>query len=202
MVMDLAPLFTRLQRNEAGWVALPVAEVPLRYPLNAIEVRRAARFRKEPDRAAYIAGRSLIRAALSEWMETARVPIEITPKGKPFCPLKGAPDFNLSHAGGWVVLAMCRKGAVGVDIEDSRRNVDAVKLAARYFSAAEQEAVAKGAADAFFEIWTRKEAYLKATGEGIRSDLKQLDTLNTAGVHFESFYVGEKLPGTLAVLEN
>jgi len=90
--------------------------------------------------------------------------------GKPF--LVGLPDihFNLSHSHGVAVCALCRNAAVGVDVEDVGRHTD-FSIAKRFFSSFEAELVSR-APDAekrklFFDIWTLKEAYIKAIGKGL-----------------------------------
>ncbi|MCC5844611.1 MAG: 4'-phosphopantetheinyl transferase superfamily protein [Verrucomicrobia bacterium] len=197
--MNLDPLFDRLRRSGTGWIALRADAVPFHAELTGPERLRADRFRAEADRTAFVAGRMLIRAALSAWTGVESVPLEIDERGKPFCPLQGAPSFNLSHAGGWVALALSTTCAVGIDLEDLNRRVDRSKLAARYFTAAEQAAVADGPPEMFFEIWTRKEARLKATGQGIRVPLNQVDTLSCGDMTFEHFKPDPSLLGCVAV---
>jgi len=200
--VNLDPLFDRLRRSGTGWIALRVDAVPFHAELTGPERLRADRFRAEADRTAFIAGRMLIRAALSEWTGAKTVPLKIDERGKPFCPLEDTPSFNLSHAGGWVALALSTKGAVGIDLEDLNRRVDRAKLVARYFSAAEQTAIAEGPPEMFFEIWTRKEARLKATGQGIRVPLNQVDTLSCRDMTFEHFKPDSSILGCVAVCKN
>jgi 4'-phosphopantetheinyl transferase len=79
--------------------------------------------------------------------------------------------FNVSHAGDWALLAFARDRDVGVDVEHHRELKDLEDLAARFFAPAETAALmALPSAQrqaAFFRIWTRKEAFVKAIGEGI-----------------------------------
>lgn len=90
-------------------------------------------------------------------------------KGKPY--LRDYPFyFNLSHSGSYVVCALSRQ-EVGVDIQQYRRT-DIVRLATRFFSSEEKEALnachdRKELEQLFYQLWTRKEAYGKLTGEGI-----------------------------------
>ena len=196
----MEPLFSGLLQNGTGWIALRADEVYTCFPLTDSEEARARRFRVEADRLAFVAGRNLIRQALSGWMRVDAVPLEIDDLGKPFCPLPNAPHFNLSHAGGWMALAMSLQGPVGIDLEDITRQVDLQKLSARYFSEAEQEALAQGNGMTFFEIWTRKEAWLKAAGTGIRVPLKDTDTLTASGIHFQTFTPAPGIIGCVAVL--
>ena len=86
-------------------------------------------------------------------------------------------QFNLSHSGDWALCAVTTTGEVGVDIERVRRRsqVHRLKIAQRFFSAHEYRAinsVSPAAIDsAFFSGWTRKEAYIKARGDGITAGL-------------------------------
>ncbi len=98
-------------------------------------------------------------------------PLAVGTYGKPY--VIGCPDFhfNLSHGGDWAVLAW-DTAPVGVDIESIRGTRDVRALAARYFTADEQEYVAMASTDAamaerFYALWTAKEAYLKYTGKGL-----------------------------------
>lgn len=87
-------------------------------------------------------------------------------RGKPHC--KGGPPFSLSHSGDYVLLAVGAEEAVGCDIEQCRA-LEYHKIAARAFSPEESSLVEQAAdpAEMFFRIWTLRESYLKATGEGI-----------------------------------
>ena len=83
------------------------------------------------------------------------------------------------------MLAITRHREIGVDVEQVRRDFDLEGIARRFFSAHEQQQLA-GLADekkpeAFFRCWTRKEAYIKATGEGLSLPLHQFDVSIAAG---------------------
>jgi 4'-phosphopantetheinyl transferase len=92
-------------------------------------------------------------------------------KGRPFLRHAGAPDFNLSDTTGGTLLAVTHAARVGVDLERHARKPPAARLAARYFDAAEAQALAQlpedEAAREFIRLWTAKEASCKATGTGI-----------------------------------
>jgi 4'-phosphopantetheinyl transferase len=87
--------------------------------------------------------------------------------------------FNLAHSGELALLALTRAGEVGVDVERIRPMPDALELAARFFSPREVAALQTVPPDdanaAFFRLWTRKEAWLKATGEGIAESLARVE---------------------------
>jgi 4'-phosphopantetheinyl transferase len=88
-------------------------------------------------------------------------------------------NFNISHSGGIALLAFARRREVGVDVEQIRRDSDLQAIARRFFSANEQTQLARltddERVDAFFRCWTRKEAYIKATGDGLSLPLSQFD---------------------------
>jgi 4'-phosphopantetheinyl transferase len=91
--------------------------------------------------------------------------------GRPYLLHRGAPDFNLSDTAGGTLVAVCGAGRVGVDLERTDRVVPAVRLARRYFAAAEADALAAmddaAACLQFVRWWTAKEAGCKATGTGL-----------------------------------
>ena len=120
-----------------------------------------------------IMGRALIAAALS-WLLNLPAPyfeVTLKPSGKPVL-AQGMPPlfFNLSHAKDVIVLAVSRDFDLGVDVEDGNRRVD-LAIADRFFSPREQAQLKALPRDIqskkFLELWTLKEAYAKAVGEGI-----------------------------------
>lgn len=86
--------------------------------------------------------------------------------------------FSLSHSGRAMVLAVCDGARVGADIEQCRTRADVAQLARRFFLAAESSEIealaAEAARERFFQIWTRKEALLKALGGGVPSRLREV----------------------------
>ncbi|OGT58682.1 MAG: hypothetical protein A3E01_02145 [Gammaproteobacteria bacterium RIFCSPHIGHO2_12_FULL_63_22] len=92
-------------------------------------------------------------------------------KGRPFLRHEGAPDFNLSDTRGGTLVALCRQGRVGVDLERIDRIPPVGRLSRRWFSAQEADQLdamdAESARLAFLRLWTAKEASCKATGTGI-----------------------------------
>ena len=155
----------------------------LRAFLDADETARAARFHFERDRRHYTVARGWLRALLGRYLGVApgAVLFGYEPRGKPF--LMGTPApvcFNVSHSHGRALLAFARGREVGVDVEaGARLGDDWPGLVRRVFSAREQaELAALPAARqraAFLDGWTRKEAYLKATGLGITAGLQTIE---------------------------
>lgn len=144
------------------------------------ERARAARFRFDRDRHRFVAGRSTLRSLVSSYLgiDPADVAFAYGPQGKPFV-LGSELSFNVSHSGGCAVYAFARGVEVGVDVEllEHSRYDDGV--AERFFSpheVATLEAVApETRPDAFLRCWTRKEAFIKARGEGLSLPLHEFD---------------------------
>lgn len=142
------------------------------------EQEKAARFYREPDRQSSIAARGALRVLLSGYTGTPadQIGFQYSESGKPHT---ADPDiaFNVSHSGEWVVLAIGRNRSIGVDIEQIRRTMDIIAIASRYFTADEMELI-QGAEDphaAFFRLWSRKEAYVKACGSTLFQELSSFE---------------------------
>lgn len=162
----------------------------LRALLSPDECARADRFRFAPDRLRFIAGRALLRRVLAEQLGVPpeRIRFAQGPQGKPLLASPFASCrlcFNVSHSHELLVVALAAGRRVGVDVEWLRRPVDVDAIARRFFSPGERAAVlgASSAArrDAFFACWTRKEAYLKARGDGLSYPLDRFEV--TLGSH-------------------
>jgi 4'-phosphopantetheinyl transferase len=169
------------------WVAsldLSAAKISsLKETLSRDECARAERFHSERDQNRFIAGRGLLRAMLGSYLDTPPEQLEFSysPQGKPALANAPGPNelhFNLAHSRDLIVIAVTRACPVGVDVEWVRPVNEAEGIAERFFSPGE---VAKLKAlpeaqrlTAFFNLWTRKEACLKATGEGLEK-LEQIE---------------------------
>ena len=148
--------------------------------LSPDELAKAGRFRAERDRRRFIVCRGVLRSLLSRYLGDPPESLEFRygPSGKPALGLgSGKPDlhFNVSHCGGRALYAVALSREVGIDVECLRADIPADDIAARFFSAHETAAIgALPAADrrrAFFRLWTRKEAFLKAQGHGLSGSL-------------------------------
>ena len=148
------------------------------------EAARAARYSHDRERHRFIAARGQLRAALGRCLATdpARLEFTYSPQGKPA--LAGdfgrkALHFNLSHSRDLALLGVTRAGPIGVDVEQIRRLSDFDGLVSRFFSARERAGFAAVPEDqrpvVFFNLWTRKEAWLKATGEGLGGGLETVE---------------------------
>ena len=145
--------------------------------LDLHERDRADRFRSDHDRERYIIGHGLLRLALGRLLGTPATDIDFVrgPHGKPY--VEGTElEFNLSDTKDAVILAIRPGIAIGADVETMRRTTDHAMVSAHYFTPGEVEDI-RAAADGkrrFLELWTRKEAVLKACGVGIMEDLRSL----------------------------
>jgi len=130
-------------------------------------------------RAVRIAARSTLERLLRQYAGDAVFQIETGSHGKPFAPALPWLDFNLSHAGSHVALAFARNQALGVDIEEYSRKLAVEGLSRRFFGATEATALARiapeGRTAAFVQLWTHKEAVLKALGQGLSFGLDRVE---------------------------
>ena len=152
--------------------------------LSADEEDRHARFHFESDRQDFIFARGMLRTLLAAYLEVdpREVRFGYSEHGKPALagPGEGTDlQFNLSHTRGAVLLGICRRRTIGVDIERVREDFSSQEIATRFFSAAEQRALmslpAAEQRQAFFRCWTRKEAFLKARAHGLSYPLELFD---------------------------
>jgi 4'-phosphopantetheinyl transferase len=141
--------------------------------LSPDEIDRVARFRVEHARRSYIATRLALRFLLARYLEEAPHAIRFRygSKGKPELEVPAGIHFNVSHSGGLAMLAFSWDGEIGVDVERIYPMQDMLDIAERFFSAEEaadlRSLPVAERVDAFFRCWTRKEAYVKAVGDGL-----------------------------------
>ena len=146
------------------------------------ERQRAERFHFDRDRRRFIAARGTLRAILAGYLGTAPGELQFcySEYGKPSLSRATAGDrlrFNVSHSHELALFAVTEGRDLGVDLEWIRPDVADEAIAERFFSAEEVRALralpAELQADAFFNCWTRKEAYIKAIGEGLSMPLSR-----------------------------
>jgi 4'-phosphopantetheinyl transferase len=146
------------------------------------ETARAARFRFDRHRQAYVLGRGVLRALIANYLRVVPETVNFSygSKGKPAlnkaaCPL----SFNVSNSGEIAVYAFTSNCEIGVDVEHRRRVVEIEPIARRFFAASEVDALLtlpqESRDDAFFNCWTRKEAYIKAVGDGLSVPLDSFE---------------------------
>jgi 4'-phosphopantetheinyl transferase len=160
--------------------------------LSSDEKARSDRFHFPRDRHRYVVARGLLRELLGAYLQQTPASLEFryAQHGKPFLggrnPGSGL-HFNLSHSGDVVVYAFANERNLGIDVEQMRANAAEDEIAHRYFSAREirelQALPPRDQVEGFFNCWTRKEAYLKATGLGLQLALDGFAVSLAPGAH-------------------
>ena len=160
----------------------------LRAILSPDECARADRFVFERDRRAFTVSHGALRQVLARYArrDPAALCFGERRRGKPW--LHDSPDgleFNLSHSGGHALVGVTRNAAIGVDVEAHRPMQDMYSLARHCFAADEvrelQALPLERHVQAFYNAWTRKEAYIKATGEGLACPLESFEVTMAPG---------------------
>jgi 4'-phosphopantetheinyl transferase len=176
-----------LQQAHAWYVrleALAAEPEPWQRLLSLEERERAARFRFARDQRRFTVTRALLRLLLGAYLESEpeALTFHTLEHGKPMLAgrHRGNPlHFNVSHSDGMALFGVTLDRAIGVDVERIRHDFEVVTIAKRFFSAAEQrDFLSLSLAQqhrAFFDCWTRKEAYVKAIGDGLSHPLHQFD---------------------------
>ncbi|HEV2800642.1 MAG TPA: 4'-phosphopantetheinyl transferase superfamily protein [Pyrinomonadaceae bacterium] len=183
--------FAPLADGEVHLWRAPLAQMPatlerLHATLAPDETAKAARYRFQRHRDHYVAARGILRQLLGRYLDAPpeRLRFTYSPYGKPALDpsTHGEPDlcFNLSHSHELALYAFARGRELGIDIEHVRADLAGAEIAARFFSAREVSALRALPTEetrvrAFFNCWTRKEAYIKARGEGLSHPLDAFD---------------------------
>lgn len=154
------------QRDSERWWAV----------LSGDEKDRAQRFHFERDRKRYVASRGLLRIILSRYLraDAAALRFEYNDYGKPAIAGGSEPlaiSFNLSHSHELALYAVTSGRRIGIDVEFMRSDLADEQIAERFFAPQEVREIRslspEHRAEAFFNCWTRKEAFIKARGEGL-----------------------------------
>jgi 4'-phosphopantetheinyl transferase len=168
----------------------PAVLARLEATLSPDERARAARFRFPQHRTAFVAGRGVQRDVLARYtgLPPAALAYREGSHGKPELDGDAARlgiRFNVSNSGDLALYALTLRREIGVDLEQLKPMPDGLDIARRFFSAPENEVFAALADDvrdlAFFRCWTRKEAYIKAVGEGLSMPLDRFDVAFAPG---------------------
>lgn len=190
----LPPVDLQLLENEvhvwsASFKQLRLQVEQLSQSLSEDETNRANRFHFEQDKIRFIIGRGLLRFLLGRYLEIEPEQLQFTysPTGKPAVVSRDGHDllqFNLSHSEEMVLYAFTRDRKIGIDLEYLRPIPDLEPIIQQFFSRGETVAILSLPASeqqlAFLQTWTCKEAYLKATGEGL-AKLQQVEISLTPG---------------------
>lgn len=158
--------------------------------LSQVEQLRANRFLFPRDRDHFIAARGVLRELLGKYVgcSPALLEFQYGPHGKPALRADSGASpvhFNLAHSRGLAIYAFARSRDVGIDLEPIRPEFAGENIAERHFSAKELDEwhrlPPELRAEAFFLCWTRKEAYVKARGEGLQMPLDSFSVTLTPG---------------------
>jgi len=151
--------------------------------LNDPERLRATRLARVRDRNRFVAGRAALRLILAHYLryDPAQLDFVFGRFGKPRLNelLRSTISFNLAHSGGIALYAIAQQREVGIDIEQIRPDLTTDEVIQEFLTCREQDELygmpqAQQSA-AFFRCWTRKEALVKARGEGVSGGLSQID---------------------------
>jgi 4'-phosphopantetheinyl transferase len=183
MLLDLDPQHIHLWSVFTSHITEPHLLTRYRAILSAPELAQMQKFRLEKDRHRYLLSRTLVRSVLSSYVAIAPADwrFRLNAYGKPEIANRDRKArgimFNLSHTQDLIVLGVTYRNAVGVDTENLRIRPAPLKVAERFFSPEEVAALyLLPAADRhrrFYQIWTLKEAYIKARGRGLSIPLNQ-----------------------------
>jgi 4'-phosphopantetheinyl transferase len=194
----------------------------LRTLLSEPETERMNCLRHERDRAMFRWARGLVRTVLASYLDCPCRDIRFAANdfGKPILLVDGPPPlyFNLTHSRGAIAMAISGGREVGIDVEERRRPVDYLALAERFFAEPEARHLRNlhpdDLPDAFFAIWTLKEAFVKGIGRGLTFPLEafcfDMDGSHLTAFrpladfverdwHFQQFDLGDRHRGALAV---
>jgi len=156
--------------------------------LSPAEKERASKFRFDRDHRRYLVAHAALRLILAAYFSVPSRDLSFVsgPRGKPrLAPLPGKDSlaFNLSHSHEIAVIAVTRRGEIGVDVEYVKENFPFDEVARRFFSPAEVAALTALPPElqrrGFFKCWTSKEAYLKAKGTGLFGKLDEVELVLT-----------------------
>lgn len=147
------------------------------------EQQRARSRTRRPGFSRFVVGRAMLRQLLGRYLdvEPNRLAFCYNPQGKPSIESPGdcRLHFNLAHSASMAVCAVATESPVGIDLERINRRRDFDGVASRFFNEAETCVLRNlpdpQRAEAFYRIWTQKEAYVKALGGGIVSQIKHFD---------------------------
>jgi len=172
-------LIPRLGQSEVHIWRFDLSRADPRYfaLLSREERTRAGAFYRSQDRDRYLSGRASLRLILSRYVD--RPPqdllIETGEAGKPALAGIVGLEFNLTHSDDLSLLAVTRSGPIGIDVERVRADIDHAAIAGSDFSVQERAALKDlspcDLMRRFSICWVRKEAYLKARGEGLARPL-------------------------------
>ncbi len=152
--------------------------------LNEEELARAAKLKIREKQNQFVVSRAYLKTILSRILdkETRQIKIQHTAQGKPYIKEQYQGEeihFNLSHSETQAIIALTLSQEIGIDIQKIEANKDYTSLSQRFFSTQEKVELEDINADNlscyFYTCWARKEAFIKAVGEGLAYGLNNFD---------------------------
>jgi len=149
--------------------------------LSPSETEKLSEIKSSETRDAMLIGRGFTRFLLAQYLGTPppKVVIEVEEKGRPYARNRLGLDFNVSHSGGLVAVAISLQGKVGIDFEKARRLPDQVSLASQILSEDEMDDLyvtgPLTSSKIFYDYWTAKESVLKCDGRGLSIDPREVE---------------------------
>jgi 4'-phosphopantetheinyl transferase len=159
--------------------------------LSAEERTRAERYRFEVSRRTFVVCRGMLRVLLGNYLGESPEQLEFSYSkyGKPELAANGSRvgiEFNVSHTDEFALLAFALNRKIGIDIEKVRMDFNTLEISEHFFSESERTTLRAMAPDkryeGFFRCWTRKEAFIKALGEGLTHPLNSFDVSIEQGI--------------------
>ncbi len=160
--------------------------------LSEEEKKRALRIRLERQRRRFTVAHGAVREILGRYLHQppAAIEFEITPSGKPFLGGESASinprlQFNFSHSEDLLLMALCQGYELGIDVEWTSKEIEHGAISRHFFALEEinwlQSLAPEQQAEAFYQLWTCKEAVLKADGSGLRQSLEEMKIDSKSG---------------------
>jgi 4'-phosphopantetheinyl transferase len=168
--------------------------------LSQDELSRAGRFHFEIGAKKYISGRGMLRLLLANYLSVlpASISFIYNAFGKPELEKNKNSmllNFNLSHAGSYLIIGLSNIVNIGIDIEIFEQKTDLIDIAKKFFSDNEYIRInslpEEKQVEAFYSCWTRKEAFIKAVGEGLSFPLKSFDVDTDLGEGEKSIIINK-----------
>lgn len=146
--------------------------------LSTAEKQKAQTFLRESSQQAYVMTRGLVRKIMGSYLhvDPSKISFRYTALGKPFIATSSPYYFNVAHSKNYALCAVCALADIGVDLEFMTTKRDINMLTKHVMTPEEQLEFSNlpitRQHEAFFEMWTRKEAFVKCLGKGLQYDLK------------------------------
>lgn len=148
--------------------------------LSDAEMMRGNRLIKRSDQEKFFLSKAILRRILARYLNLPpeKIEFKLGKNGKPYVD-RADFHFNVSHSGDCLLIGVTAGNEIGVDVEHVREKQDVIALAERFFSKAEYDAIkilsSENQIAAFYRCWTRKEAFIKATGLGLSFGLSNFE---------------------------